>query len=166
MRPLLLFAFLGSSTTASAQVHPLQELIDAARTNSPKLRDLIEKGMPLLHGRDGAAVWGQDFLFAVEAEKPASLSIDHQPQIVLNPIAGSKYWYKLLTLRLGTTHTYTYFSDGKTIGTYDVAGYNPDAYPMAGAPRGALSPMKSLTSKIYCASTARFTRGSLSQNCP
>ncbi len=155
MRRLLLAAILGSQFPATAQLHPLQELIDAARKNSPQLKELIEKGLPLLHGRDGAAVWGQDFLFAVEAEKPASVSIDHQPQIALNPIAGSKYWYKLLTLRLGTTHTYTYFSDGKPIGTYDVAGYNPDAYPLA-APHGTLSPMKTLASKIYPGMTANY----------
>ena len=156
MRRLLLAAFLASGLSATAQVHPLQELIEAARTNSPKLKELIEKGLPLLHGRDGAAVWGQDFLFAVKAEKPASVSIDHQPPLELKPVAGSKYWYKLLTLRLGTTHTYTYFSDGKTIGTYDVAGYNPDAYPLAGAPRGTLSPMKTLASKIYPGMTANY----------
>ena len=156
MRRLLLAAFLASGLSATAQVHPLQELIEAARTNSPKLKELIEKGLPSLHGRDGAAVWGQDFLFSVEAEKPASVSIDHQPPLELKPVAGSKYWYKLLTLRLGTTHTYTYFSDGKTIGTYDVAGYNPDAYPLAGAPRGTLSPMKTLASKIYPGMTANY----------
>ena len=156
MRPLLISVFLGFGLSTYAQVHPLQELIDAARTNSPKLKELIEKGMPLLHGRDGVAVWGQDFLFAVEAEKPASVSIDHQPRIDLKPIAGSKYWYKLLTLRLGTTHTYTYFSDSKTIGTYDVAGYNPDAYPLAGAPRGVLSQMKTLAGKIYPGMTANY----------
>lgn len=129
-RVLLLLCVLG----LNAQVHPLQELIEAARTNSPRLKDLIASGLPALHGRDGAAVWGQEFLFAVESDKSAIVSIDHQPPIALTAIPGTKYWFKLLTLRLGTTHTYTYMADGKAIGTYDVAGYNPDSYPVAGTP--------------------------------
>ena len=40
-------------------------------------------------------------------------------------IAGTKYWYKLMTLRLGTTHNYNYLAGGASLGTYDVAGYNP-----------------------------------------
>ncbi len=153
---LQLIFLVGFGLAVNAQTHPLQELVEAARGNSPKLKELIERGLPLLHGRDGAAVWGQDFLFAVEAEKPATVSIDHQPPIPLNPIAGSKYWFKLLTLRLGTTHSFTYFSDGRPIGTYDVAGYNPDAYPLTGAPRGTLSPMKTLASKIYPGMSANY----------
>ena len=49
-----------------AQKHPLQELIDAARADSPALSTLLGKGLPGLRGRDGAAVWGQHFLFAAE----------------------------------------------------------------------------------------------------
>lgn len=114
------------------QTHPLQELIEAARTNSPRLKDLLASGLPLLQGRDGAAVWGQEFLFAVESEKPATVSIDHQQPIALTNIPATKYWYRLMTLRLGTTHNYNYFAEGKSLGTYDVAGYNPDSYPMPG----------------------------------
>jgi len=77
-------------------MHPLQELIEAARTHSPRLKDLIAGGLPGLHGRDGAAVWGQEFLFAVESESPASVSIDKQPAVAMTPIAGTKYWDKLI----------------------------------------------------------------------
>ena len=52
-----------------AQMHPLQELIEAARTNSPSLKDLIAGGSAGLQGRDGVAVWGQEFLFAVRIRK-------------------------------------------------------------------------------------------------
>jgi hypothetical protein len=79
MKPWLLPFFL--SCAVYAQVHPLHELIDAARTRSPKLKNLIAGGLPALYGRDGAAVWGQEFLFAVESEKPASLSVDKQPAV-------------------------------------------------------------------------------------
>ena len=101
-------------------------------------------------------MWGQDFLFAVESEAPATVSVDKQPPIAMTGIAGTKYWYKLMTLRLGVTHTYTYFGAGKTIGTYDVAGYNPDSYPLPGAARGRLSPIKTLASKIYPGMSANY----------
>ncbi len=139
-----------------AEVHPLEELIDAARTGSPRLQDLIRRGLPGLGGRDGAAVWGQEFLFAVESDAPATVSVDKQPPVPMSSLAGTRYWYKLMTLRLGTTHTYTYFGGGRTIGTYDVAGYNPDSYPLPGAARGRISPMKTLTSRIYPGMTANY----------
>jgi hypothetical protein len=53
-----------------AQMHPLQDLIEAAREGSPRLNDLLGSGLPGLKGRDGAAVWGQEFLFAVESQIP------------------------------------------------------------------------------------------------
>jgi enterochelin esterase family protein len=135
---------------AFGQMHPLQELVEAARSNSPQLKALIEKhGLPQLHGRDGALVWGQEFLFVVESDKPATVSIDGEAPAAMQQIPNSKYWYKLATLRLGTTHNYNYFADGKLIGAYDVAGYNPDSYPQPGVAPGSLAVMKTMTSKIY-----------------
>src|SRR5271169_2450737 len=154
MKRCLLTFFL--SFAAFAQVHPLQELIDAARTHSRRLKDLIAAGLPALQGRDGAAVWGQEFLFAVESEKPASVSVDKQPAVPMTNIAGTRYWYRLMTLRLGTTHNYNYFAEGRSLGTYDVAGYNPDSYPMPGVPRGTLSEKKALASKIYPGMAANY----------
>jgi enterochelin esterase family protein len=154
MKRCLLACFL--SCAACAQVHPLQELIDAARSHSPKLKDLIAAGLPALQGRDGAAVWGQEFLFAVESAKPASVSVDKQTAAPMTNIPGTQYWYRLMTLRLGTTHNYNYLADGRSLGTYDVAGYNPDSYPVPGAPRGTLSEKKTLASKIYPGMTANY----------
>ena len=139
-----------------AQPHPLQELIDAARSGSPRLKDLLAAGLPGLHGRDGAAVWGQEFLFALESDQPASLAVDHQPPVPMTNIPGTKYWYKLLTLRLGTTHNYNYFVAGQSVGTYDVAGYNPDSYPLPGVPRGRLSEKRTLLSKVYPGMSANY----------
>ena len=152
----LLPILLLSMSAVYAQTHPLQRIIEAARTNSSELKDLIAAGLPGLKGRDGAVVWGQDFLFAVESDKPASVSIDQQPAIAMTSVPGTKYWYKLMTLRLGTTHNYNYIVDGRSIGTYDVAGYNPDSYPLAGAARGTLSERKTLTSRIYPGMTANY----------
>ena len=144
------------ATAAYSQSHPLQELIEAARTDAPRLKELIGAGLPALRGRDGAAVWGQEFLFALESDTAATVSIDKQPPLPMVNIAGSKYWYRLTTLRLGATHTYTYFADGKPIGTYDVAGYNPDSYPGPGAPRGKLSEKKTLSSRVYPGMDANY----------
>ena len=138
MRLLSVLLFI-CSIPLFAQVHPLQELIEAARTHSPKLKELLVSGLPGLQGRDGATVWGQDFVFAVQSDKPATLSVDHQPPVPMTNIAGTNYWYRLMTLRLGVTHNYNYLADGRSLGTYDVAGYNPDSYPQAGVARGTLS---------------------------
>ncbi|MGH9719775.1 MAG: alpha/beta hydrolase [Bryobacteraceae bacterium] len=143
-------------TALNAQTHPVHELIEAARTNSPRLKELIASGLPGLKGRDGAAVWGQEFLFAVESDKPASVSVDKQPPVAMTNVPGTKYWYKLMTLRLGTTHNYNYLVDGKSIGAYDVAGYNPDSYPLPGVARGKVPEMKTLASGIYPGMSANY----------
>lgn len=151
-----LFAVTLIASAALAQTNPLKDLIDAARSNSPRLKDVLGAGLPLLQGRDGAAVWGQEFLFAVESDRPATVSIDHQPALPMTNVPGTKYWYKLATLRLGTTHNYNYFAEGKSLGTYDVAGYNPDSYPQPGVPRGTLSEMKTLKSTVYPGMSANY----------
>jgi enterochelin esterase family protein len=142
---------------AAAQIHPLEELITAARANNaPRLKELLASGLPGMRGRDGAAVWGQEFLFAVESDAAASVAVDYQPAVAMTPVAGTKFWYKLLTLRMGTTHQYNYIAGGKSIGMYEVASYNPDSYPLPGVPRGRLSEKKTLTSKIYPGMTANY----------
>ncbi len=151
--PLLLFLFLSG---LSAQMHPVQRLIEAARTNSPELKDLLAAGLPALHGRDGAAVWGQDFLFAVESDAPASVAVDYKQPVPMTNVPGTNYWYKLMTLRLGTTHNYNYFANGKSLGTYDAAGYNPDSYPQPGVPHGKLSEKKTLNSTVYPGMSADY----------
>lgn len=156
MRRILVLSLLTISAFAS-DLHPVQALIEAARTNSPELKALIEAGLPGLQGRDGAAVWGQEFLFAVRSDQPASVAIDYQPAVPMKQVPGSaNLWYKLATLRLGTTHNYAYLAGGKPIGTYDVAGYNPDSYPLAGVARGKLSEKKTLTSKVYPGMSANY----------
>jgi len=37
-------------------------------------------------------------------------------------VAGTNYWYLLKTLRLGTTHQYHYFANGREIGGYQWRG--------------------------------------------
>jgi hypothetical protein len=128
MRPTLLLAILAATAGAQPQSNPLKDLIDAARSHdNARLKQILASGLPSLQGRDGAAVYGQEFLFAVESPQPATVSIDRQPPLPMTGIPGTAYWYRLATLRLGTTHNYNFFSEGKSLGTYEVAGYNPDS---------------------------------------
>ncbi|MCX6613586.1 MAG: alpha/beta hydrolase-fold protein [Acidobacteria bacterium] len=153
----MLFGFVLAGMLLHGQLHPLQELVEAARKDSPALRDLLGKGLPQMKGRDGVLVWGQDFLFAVESETPASVAIDKQPPIAMKRVAGTNHYYLLRTLRLGVTHPYHYYdSGGKLIGSYEVAGYNPDSYPQPGVAQGTLSQMKTLTSKLYPGMKANY----------
>ncbi len=141
----------------NAQKLPIQELVEAARADSPALATLLGKGLPELRGRDGVVVWGQDFLFAVESPTAATVSIDKQPPLAMKPVAGTQYYYLVKTLRLGTTHQYHYHdASQKLIGSYEVAGYNPDSYPLPGVPRGKLSVRKTLTSRVYPGMTANY----------
>src|SRR4051812_41117033 len=60
-------------------------------------------------------------------------------------------------MRIGTTHSYQFFSEGVPLGTRgDVAGYNPDSYPHPGVPKGQLSEKKVIESKIYSGMKADY----------
>lgn len=155
MYRLLLFLSV-TAFQSNAQTHPLETLITAAREHSPRLGALLEAGLPGLAGRDGAAVWGQEFLFAVRADGAATVSIDREPPLPMRRVEGKPYWYLLRTLRLGVTHHYEYFAGGRSLGSYDVAGYNPDSYPRAGVARGVLSNQKTLRSRVYPGMAANF----------
>lgn len=137
-----------------AQVHPLEQLVDLARNepNSPQFTELIGKTLSP-HG--GVAVWGEDYLFITDSG--SSVSIDGQPPVVMSKIPGSKYWMRLVKMRVGVTHAYQYFGDGKPVGNRsDVPGYNPDSYPKPGVPKGTLSEKHTITSKIYDGMKADF----------
>src|SRR6266849_6862016 len=121
MRRLIVFAVLTTGVLAigaHAQTHPLETTIAAARTGSPALKGLLTQMFPTLQERGGAAVWKYDFLFAVDAPKVSAvaLAVDAQPPAPMKQIAGSTIWYRLENLRLGRTHRYQFFGDGKLLG--------------------------------------------------
>jgi enterochelin esterase family protein len=140
----------------AAQTHPLEELIDAARAKSPSLADLLAKRSTAL--QQGAVwVWGQDFLFALQSDGAATVSIDGQPAELLSKLSGSNLSCRLVKMRTGVTHSYQFYVEGKPLGQRrDVAGYNPDSYPKPGVPKGVLSEKKTITSKIYPGATADY----------
>ncbi len=149
-----------------AQVHPLQQLIEIARQGpaAPGFADLIGKTLSP-HG--GTAVWGQDYLFATNLSpdatsapmqaSAAAVSIDGQPPVPMAKINGSGLWMRLVKMRVGVTHAYQFYADGKPVGNRsDVAGYNPDSYPQPSVPKGKLSEKQTIVSKIYDGMKADF----------
>lgn len=144
------------ASAGNAQVHPLAQLIEAARggSSSPGLEDLITK---TVGAKGGTAVWGQDYLFVAPSPSPTTISIDAQPPLPMLQVGHSNLWMRLEKMRVGVTHAYQFFADGKPLGNRsDVPGYNPDSYPKPGVPQGKLSEKHTITSKIYDGMKADF----------
>uniref|UniRef100_Q01QJ6 Putative esterase n=1 Tax=Solibacter usitatus (strain Ellin6076) TaxID=234267 RepID=Q01QJ6_SOLUE len=147
MRTLAILLF--SLSAAFAQTSPQEDLIAAIRqgANGPTLTDLITK---TLGARGGTVVWGQDYLFVASSPTPVTISIDQQPAVTMQPLAGSTLWMLLTKMRTGVTHQYQYYSAGKPLGARgDAVGYNPDSYPRRGVPKGKVSDKLTIVSKIY-----------------
>ena len=151
---------------AAAEVHPLEQLIETARQGptAPGLADSVTKTLSP-HG--GVAIWGEDYLFVSDltvgpknepvSVSSASVSIDQQPPLPMAKIDGSNFWMRLVKMRVGVTHSYQYYADGKAAGNRsDVPGYNPDSYPQPDIPKGKLSEKHTITSKIYDGMKADF----------
>jgi enterochelin esterase family protein len=155
-RPLL--AALALCTAASAQPHPLEKLIDAARRGpGPELRQALEAHFGKLENRTATASWGQDFLFVSATPADAAVSINEAAPAPMTRIAGSDLWYLLAKLRAGTTHSYQFYAGGGPMGARgDIPGYNPDSYPKPGVPRGKLSQKLVVKSRIYDGMTADY----------
>lgn len=140
--------WVASACALSAQLNPAAQLIEVARQGpgSAALANLIRALPP----KTATIVWGQDYLFLVESASPATVSIDEELPIAMSKVSGTSTWMKLVKMRVGVTHAYQFFADGKPLGNRsDVPGYNPDSYPEPGVPEGKLSEKHSLTSKIY-----------------
>src|SRR3954466_5880622 len=100
---LLVTAWVSS---LSAQTHPLEELIQAAQAKSPALKELLAKRSTTLKTQGAVWVWGQDFLFAAEADGTPTVSIDGQPAVALAKVDSSNVAYRLVKMRTGVTHSY------------------------------------------------------------
>lgn len=157
VRRLALLAL--ASVCASAQIHPLEQLIKTARQGpaAPGLASQIAQTLSV-HG--GVAVWGGDYLFVSDLTAPpkntpvsassAGVSIDQQAPLAMEKIPGTPFWMRLVKMRVGVTHAYQFYADGKpATARTDVAGYNPDSYPKPDIPKGKLSEKHTIVSKIY-----------------
>ena len=149
MRILALTFLLSSAFVFGSEVHTLAQLIEAAR-GGPSTAGLEELITKTLTAKGGTATWGQDFLFVTPSSAPATISIDGQPAVPMVQVGHSNLWIRLQKMRVGVTHSFQYFADGKPLGNRsDVPGYNPDSYPKPGVPQGKLSEKRTITSKIY-----------------
>ncbi len=156
MRNLLLLAPL-TFAALYAQTHPLEAIVNAARANPAALKELLATNFPTLKNQGTALVWGQDFLFVADTAKQPTVSIDGQPATAMAHVPESDFWYALVKMRTGVTHSYEFLAEGKTLfPRRDVAGYNPDSYPKAGVAKGTLSEKHTIASKIYEGSTADY----------
>ena len=104
-----------AATPDAPSMKSLQDLIEAARANAPGLAELLNRHLPGLQLGGAAAVpltdtapmgdtttvgtiasgnvvavWGQDFLFAVASDKPATISIDRQAPVAMTRVAGTE----------------------------------------------------------------------------
>jgi enterochelin esterase family protein len=146
-----------SLAALSAQTHPLQSILDAARTQPAALRDLLAVNFPNLKNQGAALVWGQDYLFLADTPNQPAVSIDAQPPAAMARVPDSGLWFRLVKMRTGVTHSYEFSADGKPLfPRRDVAGYNPDSYPKPGVPKGTLSEKHTIAGKIYEGSTADY----------
>jgi len=147
------------SVCACAQVHPLEQLIETAR-QGPAAAGLAGQIAQTLSPHGGVAVWGGDYLFvsdltvapknAAVSASSAGVSIDLQPPLAMEKVPGSAFWMRLVKMRVGVTHAYQFYADGKpATARTDVSGYNPDSYPKPGVPKGKVSEKHTVVSKIY-----------------
>lgn len=144
---------------ACAQVHPLEQLIETAR-QGPEAPGLAARIAQTLSTHGGVAVWGGDYLFVSDLAAPpkytavsatsAGVSIDQQPPFAMQKVPGTAFWMRLVKMRVGVTHAYQFYADGKaSTARTDVPGYNPDSYPKPNVPKGKLSEKHTIVSKIY-----------------
>jgi hypothetical protein len=146
-----------SMAMVCAQTHPLEAIVDAARFHPAALKDLLATDFPSLKNQGTALVWGQDFLFIAETTNEPTVSIDAQSASAMTRVPDSGYWFRLVKMRTGVTHSYEFRAEGKTLfPRRDVAGYNPDSYPKSGVPKGILSEKHTIASKIYDGSAADY----------
>jgi enterochelin esterase-like enzyme len=140
---------LALGVALTAQIHPLAQLIETAR-KGPATSGLEDQITRILGPKGGATVWGEDYLFVTPSSSEATISIDGQPAVSMSRVGNSQFWMRVVKMRVGVTHAYQFFADGKPLGNRsDVPGYNPDSYPKAGVPQGKLSEKHTITSKIY-----------------
>src|SRR5438270_10285332 len=88
---------------ADPEVHPLEQLVNAAR-GGPAAAGLSEMAAKTLSPHGGVAVWGQEYLFVTDlpfgtsqaavSASQAGVSIDGQPPLAMDKVPGSPFWMR------------------------------------------------------------------------
>ncbi len=170
----LLLGGADQAPAVAGRLAGIEALIAATRTGSPDLADQLRRNLPGLarggagavHLPDGrpvagtttvptaassdvAAVWLDEFVFALDAKGTASVILDGAPPVPMVPVAGSSLFLHRARLAIGTAHVFTFVVDGVEVGTNSVAGYHPASYEYPGVARGTLSEKRSVASSIF-----------------
>jgi enterochelin esterase family protein len=150
---LLILACPAFSPRAAAQKLNATQLIELAKSKSPRLQDAITASFEAKALKEGTA-WagrGPDFFFAMEAATEPALVIDDAPGPKMESLAGSKLWYSVARIEAaGKLHAFHYQVDGKDFGgSLDLPVFGQQSYLQPGVPTGTLSPKIMRTSKIY-----------------
>lgn len=150
---LLVVGALMSQRMLAQQMSPVEETMQFARAGSPQFKSNLLRDIPALNqaSKAGYAVWGQDFLFAVNAPgKVPTLVINEGAPLAMTRVEESDYWYRLEKMRTGVTYSYQFVIDGKPLAPRaDLTGFNPDSYAKPGVPQGRMSEKFTITSKLY-----------------
>jgi enterochelin esterase-like enzyme len=148
---LLAVATLSAQTSMQKSTAP--QLIELAKSNSPKLHDAITATFDAKDLKEGTA-WsgrGPDFFFALESAAQPTLLIDNAAGPEMRQLTSSQIWYAPARIeKLGHLHSFHYLIQGaKFGGRLDLPAFSPLSYLQPGVPSGTLSPKLIHTSKIY-----------------
>ena len=149
---LVFVSATAASAAAAADTMTAPQLIALSRRDPAHLAGPLVATLTDAAIKKGTAFLGHgpDFIWAVESTTQPVLRLDEGPGPVMKRIAGSKIWYAVGTLPVGTSHGFAYKIAGKDFGgSRDVPAYTPDWYSKPGVPTGTLSEKLVHTSKIY-----------------
>ncbi len=148
-----LLAALLVISAAAAEKMSAPQLIELARSHSPKLADAIAASFSAKDLKDGTAWAGQgpDFFFVIEAAAKPTLMIDDSAGPPMRQIKGNRLWYATARIEhLGRLHAFHYVIAGNNFGgNLNVPAFGPLSYLQPGLPSGVLSSKIIHTSRIY-----------------
>jgi enterochelin esterase-like enzyme len=150
---LVLLWFMTVSGVSAAEKLNATQLIELARTASPKLQEAIAATFEAKDLKEGTA-WtgrGPDLFFVLEAAIKPELLIDDAAGPPMQPLAGSRLWYAAARIeQVGKLHSFHYLLNGGRFGgKLDVPVFTPLSYQQPGVPSGTLSRKISHVSKIF-----------------
>jgi enterochelin esterase family protein len=161
----------------TGRLAPIAALVNAAREGAADLEALLIERFPQLQvppadlprqlafhghrspaglGAGGVAVWHDLAVFAVSSTQPPQLSVDGGDGVAMTPVSGTSLWVTVQRVAPGQLHLFRYGLDGEWGPGGDFAGYQPLSYPLADAPRGAVSDRRVVSSEIYPGATTEY----------
>jgi enterochelin esterase family protein len=153
MLALLLTVLVAMVAAQNGEKLIATQLIELAKSKSPKLADAINSSFEAKSLDEGTA-WlgrGPDFFFATQAATEPKLMIDGAPGPKMRKLKNANLWYATAHIEpLGKLHAFYYLVNGNKFGgRLDLPAFGPLSYLQPGVPSGTLSEKITHTSKIY-----------------